>query len=100
MLLAAKAQPGVREKVPSVIHVDNTSRIQTVTREQNGRFFDLIDEFYRLTAVPLVLNTSLNIAGDPIVETPEDALQTFTRTDMDYLVIEDFLIKKRQCRLH
>lgn len=99
MLLAAKAQPGVREKVPSVIHVDNTSRIQTVTREQNGRFFDLIDEFYRLTAVPLVLNTSFNIAGDPIVETPEDALQTFTRTDMDYLVIEDFLIKKRQCRL-
>jgi carbamoyltransferase len=100
MLLAAKARPGVRDQVPSVVHVDNTTRIQTVTSANNGRFFDLIEEFYRLTSVPLVLNTSFNIAGDPIVETPEDALQTFTRTDMDYLVIEDLLIKKRQCRLH
>jgi len=95
MLLAAKARPGVREKVPSVIHVDNTSRIQTVTREQNGRFFDLIEAFYRSTGVPLVLNTSFNIAGDPIVETPEDALLTFTRTDMDYLIIENVLIQKK-----
>lgn len=95
MLLAAKARPGIREKVPSVIHVDNTSRIQTVTRAHNGRFFELIDAFYRLTGVPLVLNTSFNIAGDPIVETPKDALDTFTRTDMDYLIIENVLIQKK-----
>jgi carbamoyltransferase len=94
MLLAAKARPGVREKVPSVIHVDNTSRIQTVTKALNGRFFELIEEFYKLTGVPMVLNTSFNIAGDPIVETPEDALRTFTHTDMDYLIIENVLIKK------
>lgn len=95
MLLAAKALPGIREKIPSVIHVDNTSRIQTVTRAHNGRFFDLIEAFYRTTGVPLVLNTSFNIAGDPIVETPEDALLTFTRTDMDYLIIENVLIQKK-----
>jgi carbamoyltransferase len=95
MLLAANARPHVREQIPSVLHVDNTTRIQTVTKDVNGRFFDLVDEFHRLTRVPMVLNTSFNLAGDPIVETPEDALRTFASTDMDYLVIEDCLIEKK-----
>ena len=95
MLLAGNAQPGIRERIPSVIHVDNTSRIQTVTKALNGRFFELISEFDKLTGVPVVLNTSFNVAGDPMVETPEDALDTFLRTDIDYLVIENVLIRKR-----
>lgn len=95
MLLAAKARPGIRELIPSVVHVDNTSRIQTVTKEQNGRFFELITHFGRLTGVPVILNTSFNVAGDPIVETPEDALDTFLRTDLDFLVMEDVLVRRR-----
>lgn len=95
MLLAAKALPGVAEKIPSVIHVDGTSRIQTVTRDDNGRYWELIHEFYKATGVPVILNTSFNLGGEPIVETPEDALRTFTATDMDYLVLEDYLVLKR-----
>ena len=95
MLLAANARPHMREQVPSVVHVDNTTRIQTVTKDLNGRFFDLIEEFYRITGVPMVLNTSFNVAGDPIVETPEDALRTFASTDMDALILEDVLITKK-----
>ncbi len=95
MLLAAKGKGGVAEKVPSVIHVDNTSRIQTVTKEDNGRYFELINEFYKQTGVPIILNTSFNLGGDPIVETPEDALDTFTRTDTDYLVLEDYIVQKK-----
>ena len=95
MLLAAKTRPGVREQVPSVVHVDSTTRIQTVTKDLNGRFFDLIEEFYRITGVPMVLNTSFNVAGDPIVETPEDALRTFAGTDMDVLIMEDAFITKK-----
>jgi len=96
MLLAAKAKPGVKEQVPAVIHVDNTSRIQSVTKEANGRYFDLIEAFYEETGVPLILNTSFNLGGDPIVETPQDALATFLKTDFDYLVLEDYIIGKRQ----
>jgi len=95
MLLAAQARPGVAEKVPGVIHVDNTSRIQTVTQEDNGRYFELIREFYALTGVPIILNTSFNLGGEPIVETPEDAVRTFTSTDMDYLVLEEYMVVKK-----
>ena len=99
MLLAAKARPGVREKVPSVIHVDNTSRIQTLTKESNGQFYEVVNEFYKITGVPIILNTSFNFAGEPIVESPYDALKTFLRTDMEYLIVEDFLITKKQLQL-
>lgn len=95
MLLAGRARRGIRDIIPSVVHVDNTSRIQTVTEEINGRFFALIHEFQKITGVPVILNTSFNLAGEPIVETPEDALETFLRSKMDYLVIEDVLIVKK-----
>ncbi len=68
MLLAAQARAGIREAIPSVVHVDNTSRIQTLTQEQNGRFYHLVSNFGRRTGVPILLNTSFNVAGDPIVE--------------------------------
>lgn len=96
MLLAAKGRAGVAEKYPSVIHVDNTSRIQTVTKEANGRYWELINEFYLLTGSPIILNTSFNLGGDPIVETPWDALDTFTRTDMDYLVLEEYIVEMKK----
>lgn len=94
MLLAAPVRPSKLERIPAVLHVDNSSRIQTVSRGINGRFFDLIDEFEKLTGVPVLLNTSFNLAGDPIVESPADALDTFIRSGLDYLVMEDLIVRK------
>lgn len=94
MILAAQATGKAARTVPATIHVDNTARVQTVTRADNGSYYDLIDEFYRLTGVPVVLNTSFNLAGEPIVETPADAIRSFLATHMDYLIIHDWLIRK------
>jgi len=93
MLLIAKVKEDKRKIVPSITHVDNTARVQTVTREDNGRFYDLIEEFHKITGIPVILNTSFNIAGEPIVETPADALKCFMSTEMDYLIIEDYFIE-------
>ena len=81
------------DKIPGVTHVDNTSRIQTVNREQNEKYYDLINEFYKITGVPMVLNTSFN-CQEPIVETPEEAINTFNNTQMDLLVINDYIMRK------
>ena len=80
-------------KVPGITHVDNTARIQTVNKNFNGKFYNLINEFYKITGVPMLLNTSFN-RQEPIVETPEHALRTFKRTALDLLVINDWIIKK------
>lgn len=93
MLLIAKVKEEKQKIVPAITHVDGTARVQTVTRENNGRFYDLIEKFFALTGVPVILNTSFNIAGAPIVETPADALKCFMSTEMDYVVIEDYLIE-------
>jgi carbamoyltransferase len=82
--------------VPAVVHVDGTGRIQTVSKEANGPFYDLIEEFYRRTGVPIVLNTSFNINGMPIVETPQDALLCLLSTGIDYCVLENAIVKKRR----
>jgi len=92
MLLVADCKKP--DAIPSVIHVDNTARVQTVTAEDNDRFFDLVSAFKKLTGVPVVLNTSFNDAGEPIVETPEDALVCFLRSDMDLLVLGDQLVER------
>ena len=94
-MIAVAARPGAGERIPAVIHVDNSARVQTVTPEDNGIYYDVIKAFQRLTGVPVVLNTSFNLAGEPIVETPADALRSFSRTHFDYLVIHDYLISKR-----
>jgi carbamoyltransferase len=94
MILSAAARDGVDQRIPAVIHVDNSARVQTVTKADNGVYYDLIKEFAALTGVPVVLNTSFNIAGEPIVETPADALRSFQSTHLDYLVIHDYLIGK------
>ena len=94
MLLAPKVIPGKEHLVPSIVHVDNTARVQTVKREDNLSYYKLIEAFERKTGIPMVLDTSFNVAGEPIVETPEDAVRCFMSTDIDVLGIGKFLIKK------
>ncbi len=93
MLLIAKVKQDKQRIVPAITHVDGTARVQTVTKEDNGRYYELIEAFYKISGVPVILNTSFNIAGEPIVETPADALRCFMSTEMDYLVVEDYLIE-------
>jgi len=81
------------KQVPGITHVDGTARIQTVNPEQNLRYHQLITEFYNITGVPMVLNTSFN-CQEPIVETPEEAINTFNKTAMDILVINDYILRK------
>ncbi|KIH86012.1 carbamoyltransferase family protein [Pseudomonas batumici] len=89
-----KFREGVRGKVPAVVHVDGTGRLQSVKKKWNNRFYRLIEEFHRLTDVPMVLNTSLNVMGKPIIHSVEDALAVFYTSGLDVLVIEDYVIEK------
>ena len=84
-----------RSDIPAVTHVDYSARIQTVRRQENPRYYDLIQAFYSLTGCPLVVNTSFNVRGEPIVNTPQDAYRCFMRTEMDYLVLGSFLLDKK-----
>ena len=93
MTLAYAVRPGKRDKIPAPTHVDGTGRLQTVTREANPRYWGLIKAFEQLTGVPVVLNTSFN-DNEPIVCRPEEALDCFQRTQMDALVLGDFLITR------
>jgi len=94
MLLVAQVKEGKRV-IPSVTHVDNSARIQTVTREESPLYYDLIAEFGRITGVPVVINTSFNVRGEPIVCTPRDAYLCFMRTNMDYLVLGHHILDKK-----
>lgn len=85
--------PVKSNKIPGVTHVDGTARIQTVTREFNQRFYDVINEFYKITGIPMLLNTSFN-CQEPVVETPQQALHTFLNTELDILVINDYVVRK------
>jgi carbamoyltransferase len=87
-------RPERRADVPAVVHVDGTGRLQTVTAEANPRFRALIEAFHALTGVPIVLNTSFNIMGKPILHSAEDALTMFYTTGLDAVVIEDWLLSK------
>ena len=89
MMYAVKCHDGVEEKIPSVIHVDNTCRIQTVTQEQNEHYYSLIDAFEKLSEVPILFNTSFNLGGEPLVETIEDAVKTLTNSDIEYLYLPE-----------
>ncbi|MFH1395212.1 MAG: carbamoyltransferase [Candidatus Omnitrophota bacterium] len=83
-----------RSHVPAITHVDYSARVQTVKREDNARYYDMINALYENHGCPLVINTSFNVRGEPIVCTPDDAYKCFMRTNMDYLVIENFVIDK------
>jgi len=95
MLLVAQVHENKRQ-IPSVTHVDGSARLQSVTREQNPRYYDLIAEFERLTGVPVIINTSFNVRGEPIVCTPHDAYLCFMRSNMDHLVLGPYLLDKKQ----
>jgi carbamoyltransferase len=84
-----------KENIPAVTHVNKTARLQTVDKKTNPLYYDLIKEFGRLTGCPVLINTSFNIRGEPIVCTPEDAFNTFIKTDMDYLIIGNFILGKK-----
>jgi carbamoyltransferase len=84
-------QPDV---IPSVTHVDGTARLQTVSRDDNALFYDLIAAFERITGVPVLINTSFNVRGQPIVCTPDEAIATFLGTDLDALALGSFLVQK------
>ena len=85
-----------RSEIPAITHVDYSARIQTVHRETNPRYHDLLSAFEARTGCPVLVNTSFNVRGEPIVCTPEDAYRCFMRTEMDYLVLENFLLAKTE----
>lgn len=82
------------KKIPGVVHHDHTGRIQTVSKEINPKFYNLIKSFYKITNVPVILNTSFNLNGEPIVMTPADAIKTFYSCGLDILILENYVIKK------
>ncbi len=86
----------VNTQIPAVTHVDNSARIQTVHQETNPDFYSLLTEFEKITGCPVLINTSFNVRGEPIVESPEDAYRCFMRTGMDYLVLGSFLMDKKE----
>jgi carbamoyltransferase len=88
----------VRSSVPAVTHVDYSARVQTVDSERNPRFYRLMQAFHEMTGCPILVNTSFNVRGEPIVCTPEDAYRCFLATEMDALVLEDFVILKSEVK--
>ena len=94
MLIACQATQLARERAPATVHVDNTSRVQTVREKDNLRFYRLIKHFFNHTGCPVVLNTSFNVKGQPIVNSPEEAIDCFLSTNIDCLVVGDFFVSK------
>ena len=95
MLIAFKVKKNMKIKIPATVHVDNTSRVQTVSKTSNLKFYRLLTEFKKKTDVSVLLNTSFNIKGQPIVNSPEDAIKCFLKYNLDYLIIDNFLILKK-----
>lgn len=94
MLMAMMVRPEWRGKIPAIVHVDGSARVQTVRKEDNERMYNLLKEFDALTGVPVLLNTSFNVKGEPIVEKPNDAIGCFLSTGIEYLALNDRLIGK------
>ena len=86
----------IRSTIPAVTHVDYSARVQTVSEPRNGRYYRLIKKFEQLTGSGVIVNTSFNIRGEPIVSTPEDAYKCFMATEMDILVLEDHILYKTE----
>ena len=94
MLIAKPVRPEWQDKIPAIVHVDGTARVQTVREATNPMLYRLLKEFEALTGVPVLINTSFNIKGEPIVETPQDAVNCFLTTGVDHLVIHDTIVSK------
>ena len=94
MLIACKIYEKSQKEIAAVVHVDGTCRIQTVSESDNFRFRKIIEAFYQLTGVPVILNTSFNVKGQPIVNTPQQAIDTFRKTNLDCLALGDLFFEK------
>ena len=90
MMYAVNCQPGIEEKIPAIIHVDGTCRIQTVNEQQNPLYYRLIKTFKDKTGCPIIFNTSFNLGGEPLVETLDDALWTLSKSDINYLYLPEY----------
>ena len=99
MILIGQTKERWIEKIPSVVHVDKSARIQTVTKELTPSYYALIDKFKELTGFPLLINTSFNNRGMPIVETPKEAIEFLIQSKIDILVIQDYIIKKTERKI-
>lgn len=85
----------IRSEIPAITHVNNSARLQTVSREDNPLYYDMIQAFGKKTGCPVIINTSFNVRGEPIVCSPNDAFVCFMRTDMDYLMVGPYLLNKK-----
>tara|TARA_Y100000022_G_scaffold109447_1_gene94578 strand:- start:985 stop:2784 length:1800 start_codon:yes stop_codon:yes gene_type:complete len=92
MMYAVKCQEGIEEKIPAIIHVDGTCRIQTVTEDVNRHYHGVINEFYNKTGCPIIFNTSFNLGGEPLVETLDDALRTLANSAIQYLYLPEYAV--------
>src|SRR5206468_9222209 len=94
MLVVFDVKPEAADKIPAVRHVDGTARVQTVRRAQNPPYYDLLRAFQQRTGVPVLVNTSFNTRGEPIVCTPRDAIESYFTSPLDALVIGSFALEK------
>jgi carbamoyltransferase len=94
MLVTTTVKKEWRSKIPAVTHIDNSARHQSVTKENNPKFHQLIQSFYEKTDVPVLLNTSFNGPKEPMVESPRDAIKTFLERNINILVVNNFIIRK------
>ena len=94
MLIACSVKKKFKDKIGAVVHVDDTCRVQTVEKKLNKKFYRLIEEFNKITNIPILLNTSFNIKGQPMVNNPKEAVDTLLKTNIDYLVIDNYLVSK------
>ena len=96
MLMAAQVKPQYKKLIPSVIHIDETARIQSVSKSADPFMYNLLLKYKEITGIPILLNTSFNVANEPIVESPADAINVLFKTNIDYLVLENYLISKKE----
>ncbi len=94
MLKVPICKEKAKNKIPATLHIDYSGRVQTVNKEMNPKFYNLLVEFEKITGIPVLLNTSFNDNGEPIVESPKDALVMFCKSQLDYLIIGDYIIRK------
>ena len=90
MMYAVNCQDGIAERIPAIIHVDGTCRIQTVNEKQNPHYYNIIKAFKEKTGISIVFNTSFNLAGEPLVETLDDAIRTLANSDIEYLFLPEY----------
>lgn len=94
MLITRNVRPKYQKVFPAVTHIDGTARLQTVSRDQNPRFWKLLKEFEKVTGLPVLLNTSFNTKNEPIVDSPQDAVRSFLLVNIDILAIGNFVARK------